>query len=218
MKKSKKQILRACLIFGFIVCGVFCIELVSFRFSSAYKQEQTYEAYKQSATNAWEQQNVDMKNVKLLSQDELIGGLKSLSWSNKQFLDSNESAVKEAAFVYREILSIGGIIDFCKHNDPVKNLYREYYKNFSVTRKKAENILLKAFGEEGFKLLKKNFYLNENILFKKFEDDYWNLKQEAEDKGIKDFNKGQYCKIADDRAVEIMSIAAKEFKTRHPQF
>ena len=98
-----------------------------------YEQRKAYAAYKANAIAGFQEQNIDIKDVKFLSRKEINKVLKS---SNKFYISLNENKIAEATKVYSYILSssVDGA-DFCRGYYPTKRLQTEYNKTFFQTRR-----------------------------------------------------------------------------------
>lgn len=212
-KYTKKTKVLKWFIIGALVVG---LVLLSFWLPVAYEQRKAYSAYRAGAIAGFKEQNIDVKDVKLLSRKEMNTVFKS---SNKYYISHNENKIMEATKVWSYILSLDDIVDFCNVYYPTKQLQVEYNKTFFQTRKKAEQILVNAYGEEGFKLLVvRTFIRNQHLRFKMIEKDYQAMKQEAGKEGITDFTRKQYCQISEKMAEELALDAKKQFQTLFPNF
>lgn len=206
------KMLKKCV---FVILSIVIIALL-FWLPNIYEQRKAYATYKATAIAGFQKQNIDIKDVKFLSRKEINKVLKS---SNKYYISLNGNKIAEAMKVYSYVLSLRDNIDFCQGYYPAKQLQTEYKKTFFQTGKKAENILVNAFGKEGFKLLiLKTFFSNQHLRLKTIEKDYQAMKQEANKEGITDFSRTQYCQILDNMASELAQNAKKEFQTLFPGF
>ncbi len=203
-----------------ILCiGVFIVCLFATRkiLDSYNAKEQAYLSYRQSATASLREQNVDVNKANWISKEELNSTINNIESPNKLFFENNEELVKQSAEMYRWLLSIASVIDFCDKHYEVKNLKREYNNRFYATQNKVEKTLLSAFGKDGFELLRKQFYINQNLIFEPMEKDYLIFKKEAESEGVTNFTKAHYCKFLDTNATDIMAENEKKFRTQFPR-
>ena len=209
---KKTNILKWCIV-GALVVG---LVLLLFWLPVVYEQRRAYSAYRAAAIAGFKEQNIDAADVKLLSRKEMNAVFKA---SNKYYISHNENKIMEATKVWSYIVSLDDIVDFCNIYYPTKQLQVEYNKTFFQTRKKAEQILINAYGEEGFKLLVvRTFIRNQHLRFGMIEKDYQNLKQEADKEGVTDFTRKQYCQISEKMAEELALDAKNEFQTLFPNF
>lgn len=140
----------------------------------------------------------------------------------KKYLTQNKELVSQASKAYGFIIANDyKLVKYCSQYYPVNKLKQKFDNRFKDKKLKAENILNKAFGQDGAKNFKTSIVSNQSVqqtFQKQIEDDYVLTRKMAVADGNNNFTRKEYCKMLDESADFAVETDYKKFKLMVPNF